>query len=135
MLESDQELINEIIIEARDNIEAAINNILLLEDNPDDTETINALFRNFHTIKGSASVVNFEKIIRLTHEAETLLDNIRDQTVAINSQIIEVLLKSADVLKNLVNEVDGGSPFSDNKLNLLINILSAYLPRESLPEK
>lgn len=127
----DQEIIDQVISESRENIENAINYILLLEQNPNDIEPIHALFRNFHTIKGIASFVGFEKIIRLSHETETLLDNIRDQTIAINSQIIETLLMSADALTALVDEVEGGASFDEHKLNLLKNTLSSYLPPES----
>ena len=131
----DQEIIDQAVSESRENIENAINYILLLEKNPNDIESVHALFRNFHTIKGIASVVGFEKIIRLSHETETLLGGIRDQAIAINSQIIETLLMSADALTALVDEVEGGASLDEHELNLLINTLSGYLPPKSSLKK
>ena len=62
----DQELIDSCLVEFREHIDEAVRNILLLEKKPEDTEGIESLFRNFHTIKGNASIVGFEKIIRLS---------------------------------------------------------------------
>ena len=131
----DQELIDTVIGEFRENIENAIHYILLLEKNPEDTESVHALFRIFHTTKGNASVVGFEKIIRLTHETEALLDHIRGGTVEINTQIIETLLMSTDTLTVLVDEVEGRASFDEHKLNALIDKLSSYLPPEALPKR
>lgn len=127
----DQELLDEIISEFRQNIEDAIRHILLLEKNYEDTESVSALFRIFHTIKGNAGAVGFEKIMRLSHEAENLLDNIREKTLEINSQIIETLLMSADVLTALVDEVGGGTLFDERKLNDFMNTISSYLSPEA----
>lgn len=107
----DQELIDQIISEFRENIENASHHTLLLEKNPDDTESVHALFRNFHAIKGNAGIAGFEKIIKLSHEAENLLDNIREKTLEVNLQMIETLLMTADVLTALVDEVAGGASF------------------------
>ena len=129
MIELDQETINSFIMEFREHIEEVIRYVLLLENNHRDTESVHALFRNFHSIKGNAGVLEFEKISCLSHEAETLLDSIREQTVQINSDIIEILLTTADTLTALVDEVQGSGSFDQSKLNDLMNTISSYLPR------
>lgn len=130
-MEFNQEFIDMFIVEFRENIEGAIHSILMLEKNPSDTESIHDLFRKFHTIKGNADVGGFEKIVRLSHKAETLLDNIREQTIEVNSQIIETLLISADALTVLVDEVEGMATFDEHELNALIKRVSSHL----LPER
>lgn len=129
----DQELTDEIIGEFRENIENAIHYILLLEEDPEDTESVHALFRNLHTIKGNAGVAGFEKINLLSHETETLLDKIREKTLEINSQIIEALLMSTNFLTALVDEIEGGAPSDEGKLNDFINRISSYLSPEAPP--
>jgi two-component system chemotaxis response regulator CheY len=129
----DQELIEEFKIEFQENIEDAIHYILSLEKNPEDKETINALFRIFHTIKGNAGVVGFEKMGKLTHEAENLLENIREKTLQVNSQILETLLMTTDVLTALLDEVAGGASFDEHKLNDFINTISKCLSPEAPP--
>jgi len=101
----DQEIIDGFMMEFREDIEEAINYVLMLEENPDDTESLHALFRKMHNMKGNAGVLGLEKIVCLSHETETLLDSIREQTVEINSQIIETVLSNCDALAALVDEV------------------------------
>jgi len=129
----DHKLMDEITSEFRENIENAVRYILLLEEDSEDTESIHALFRNFHTIKGNAGVAGLEKISLLSHEAETLLDNIREKTLQINPQIIEVLLMSTDMLTALVDEVEEKASFDDGKLNDFIKRISSYLSPEAFP--
>jgi two-component system chemotaxis response regulator CheY len=124
----DQELTDEFISEFRESIEDTIHHILLLEKNPENTESARSLFRNFHNIKGNASVLGFEKIVRISHEAENLLENIQGKTLQFNPQIIETMLISTDVLTALVDEVAGGTSFDEPKLNDFINTISSYLP-------
>ena len=127
----DQELIDEFISEFRENIQDAINDILLFEKDAGDEESLHAIFRNFHTIKGNAAVVGFERISRLSHEAESLLDNIRDKTLTLNPQIIETLLRTADVLTTLVDEVTGEATLDDGKWNDIIDSISRHMASKS----
>lgn len=127
----DQELIDSCIVEFREHIDEAVRNILLLEKDPEDIEATQSLFRNFHTIKGNASVVGFEKIIRLSHEVENLLYNIQNKTIKINSAIIETLLMSADIMGALVDEFAGGDSFDESKLNDFVSTISNYLSSET----
>ncbi|GAG24733.1 unnamed protein product, partial [marine sediment metagenome] len=69
----------------------------------------------------------------MSHEAETLLDDIREKTLEINSQIIETLLMSTDALTALVDEVAGGASFDEGRLNDCINKISSYLSPEAPP--
>ncbi len=130
-MEFDQETVDSFMIEFREHIEEAVRHILLLENNPQDAEAIHALFRSLHTIKGNASVLELERISRLSHEAETLLDSIREQTIEISSDIIETLLTTADALTALVDEAQGAGTFDESKIDDLIQTISGYLPREA----
>lgn len=134
-MQFDQETVDSFMMEFREHIDEAIRHILVLEDNPQDTESVHALFRNFHTIKGNAGVLELEKISSLSHQAETLLDGIREQTVQINSDIIETLLTTADILTALLDEVQGRGSCDESELNGLISAISSYLPREAPPQR
>ncbi|MBW1741614.1 MAG: Hpt domain-containing protein [Deltaproteobacteria bacterium] len=135
MIDLDQEIIDGFIREFREDIEGAMHYMLMLEKSPGDTESVHALFRKLHTIKGNASILGLEKIVRLSHQTEALLDNIRGQTVEINSQIIETLLMTADALTALVGEAEGRASFDEHNLNALVNRLSSYSACEALPKK
>jgi two-component system chemotaxis sensor kinase CheA len=79
-----------------------------MEENPDDTESINAIFRSFHTIKGVSAFLGFMRINKLAHRSENLLDKIRSGELGIRPQIVDVILDSVDLLKQLIQGVKAG---------------------------
>ena len=72
------------------------DSLLILEDTPDDSETINSVFRAMHTIKGSSGLFGFDSIVAFTHEAETVLDQVRMRERAIDPSLISTLLSCKD---------------------------------------
>ncbi len=76
--------------------------LLSLETKPDDSETINSLFRAMHTIKGSSGLFAFNPIVAFTHEAESVLDKVRHGERAIDPELISILLESKDHTSKLI---------------------------------
>lgn len=88
--------------EAKELLEEMENALLALEDSPDDSETINSLFRAMHTIKGSSGLFGFNDIVAFTHEAETILDQVRNGEKSIEDALISVLLDCKDHTEKLL---------------------------------
>ncbi len=82
--------------------------ILKLEENKEDEELINGVFRNVHSIKGSAAFVGFDNISTFAHKMESILDLVRKGTLLIDSELVNVLLKGLDVIKKML-----GNPEED----------------------
>jgi len=78
------------------------NALLSLEEDPNDAETINGLFRAMHTIKGSSGLFGFSPIVAFTHEAESVLDKVRNGERTIDAELISVLLDSKDHTARLI---------------------------------
>lgn len=76
--------------------------LLSLDSDPDNGETVNSLFRAMHTIKGSSGLFGFDPIVVFTHEAETVLDKVRQGERQIDSNLIAVLLESKDHAAKLI---------------------------------
>jgi two-component system chemotaxis sensor kinase CheA len=76
------------------------------ELNPENEENVNMIFRTFHTIKGSSSFFDFNNVVSLTHQAETLLDKIRAGYIEYRSIHSDVLCRTCDVLNILLNEIE-----------------------------
>ncbi|MEA1975441.1 MAG: chemotaxis protein CheA [Bacillota bacterium] len=91
------------IEEATDLLKDLENSLIELEDRPTDFELINQIFRAMHTIKGSAALTGMTDISDFVHHAEDLLDQIRHETIEVNPDIIDILLKSSDLIKEMVN--------------------------------
>jgi len=102
----DKELIENFIMEALENFREIEVSIVDLEEDPGNTEIINDIFRPFHTIKGVSGFLNLTQINKLTHQVETLLDEARDQRLAVDGNIIDLILAAIDLTKNMINYLD-----------------------------
>ncbi len=78
------------------------DSLLALENDPQNAEHMNALFRTAHTFKGMAATMGFKQIVELTHEMESLIDRLRTQKVILNSSLIDALFVCVDALEALV---------------------------------
>ncbi len=104
-LEEDMELLTEFYNEATEHLEAIEGHVLTLEGEPENVESINAVFRAFHTIKGVAGFLALMPIQNLAHEVESLLDLIRNGEMQLNSKNITLILSSRDALVKLVEQM------------------------------
>ncbi len=90
--------------EARDMLQQIEDTLLALESDPDNRETINALFRAAHTIKGSAGLFGLDRMVNFTHQVESVLDRVRKNELVIDLNLSDILLKSADIITQLLNQ-------------------------------
>jgi len=112
--EEDIELLQDFVSEALDSLSTIEVCLVDLEHNPDDAEIINSIFRPFHTIKGVSGFLNLQKINKLAHCSENLLDKARSGEIRIDDHITDLILESVDQLKQLIETVqdnmDTGGP-------------------------
>src|ERR1700753_3491766 len=88
--------------EAMDAMEAAL---LKLEVGVADHEGINTIFRGAHSMKGGAAMLGFDDISSFTHTLETLLDELRSGRMQVTAPLLDTLLKSVDVLREMCRAV------------------------------
>lgn len=91
------------ISEADEQIEAIENLLLELEQQPDNRELLDSLFRCAHTVKGSAGIFGLTRVVEFTHHVETLLDKMRDGQLALSPDINTLLLQCNDQIRFLVD--------------------------------
>lgn len=118
------------IIESRDLLQQMEEALLTLEQNPEDEEKINAIFRAAHTIKGSAGLFGLDFIISFTHVAESVLDKVRNGQIAVTEEIVALFLEVGDFISKLIDHVaEGTKPDADTMVvnDGLINRLNVYL--------
>jgi two-component system chemotaxis sensor kinase CheA len=104
--EGDLALILEFVAEAAGHLESAEAALLKLDEDASDLESINTVFRAFHTIKGVAGFLNLKEIGALAHAAETLLDLARKQQIQLIGKLLDVILESADAMRRLVAGIE-----------------------------
>jgi two-component system chemotaxis sensor kinase CheA len=101
----DLSLLGEFVTEAFDHLEKAEGALLDLETNPDSAESVNLVFRAFHTIKGTSGFLSLDDINKLAHKAETLLDRARKGEIKLTGSYADVTLDAVDMLKRLAQNV------------------------------
>jgi len=102
------ELHNVFIQEAREQLTAMEEGLLRMEQGEQDEDTLNAIFRAAHTIKGGAGVVELHAVERFTHILENLLDRLRNGDLELNEAMISALLQGADHIGRLLDGVTQG---------------------------
>ena len=93
--------------ELEEKIQSINDNVLLLEKDGGSKEIIQEIFRAAHTIKGSSGVMGYEKMARLTHEIENLFDKLRQGTMEVSTNLVDILFEALDTLKMLKDEITG----------------------------
>ena len=116
--------------EASDLLEKLEDHLLKLEQSPDDADTIAAVFRTMHTIKGSAGMFGFNAVSRFTHQAENTFDEVRNGRVAVNSELITLTLNARDHIRNMLSEPN--SPELAEETERLISQFQVYLLENAL---
>ena len=101
----DVELAASFVAESMDLLQEIEVNILAVEQNPDDPNTINAIFRPFHTIKGVSGFLNLTDINRTAHDVENLLDEARSGNIVLEGAVVDLVLDAVDMLRVLIAEV------------------------------
>ena len=112
-------------LEGLDNMETA----LLALDEGGDKELVHTIFRAAHSIKGGAATFGFPEMAAFTHEAESLLDELRDGRRAIDKPIIELLLRTVDCLRGMFARAQAGQPLNDEVAEGLRGELAAMMGR------
>jgi len=114
--------------EAKEYVETLNNGILTLENNPGDKETIDAVFRAAHSLKGMAATMGFENLTELTHKMENMLDRVREGKLEVRTDFIDLLLQGLDNIQFLVEKIrenEGEEP-ADINLAGFIKELANY---------
>lgn len=106
----DNSVYREVFFEETDTYLRALNDdVLQLEENPEDIELLNAIFRSAHTLKGMAATMGYEKMAKLTHQLENLFELLKNRELSANHEIISLIFNCLDKLSDIVEDLrDGG---------------------------
>jgi len=126
----DLDLYRSFVAEATEGLEQIEVKVLSLEESPDDKELLNAIFRTFHTLKGTSGFLSLEAVNHIAHHTENLLDKMRDSRLRANHQIVDFILDTVDLVKGLIGGIlerieAGKSPEIDVDLEAFSRKLAA----------
>lgn len=101
------------VTESREQLAALEAALLQLENSPGDDDTLNAIFRSAHTIKGGAGVIECDYIVAFTHVVENVLDKLRNREISLDADLIALLLGCADHIGNLLGVLESAGAGPD----------------------
>ena len=111
--------------EATEHLAIVEEGLLALEQHPEDLDLLNKIFRSAHSIKGTSGMFGFNAVAQFTHKMETLLDLLRNGQKVVTPQVADLLLKSTDCLKTLIDAAKSGLPVDDETVQRLTVELAA----------
>lgn len=105
------------IDETQEHLQSLNEHILELEKEPEDTDTINEIFRAAHTLKGMAGTMGYTRMQRLTHDLENVFQEIRNGNMKANAKLIDILFRGLDALEGYLEIISttGSEGTEDNE--------------------
>ena len=129
-MSSPQNFKDTFIAEAEDLLAEVEECVLDIENNPDDMDAVNRLFRAMHTIKGSGAMFGFDDVSAFTHHVETTLDFVREGKLRISTKVIDMVLNARDHIKAMLEQAQGGPAVSTRKTEELIKVIGSLIPNK-----
>lgn len=114
------EIVKEFLIETREGLDEVDRDLVALEKSPDDLSILQRIFRNVHTVKGSAGFLALPRLQALSHGGEGILSDLRDGTLAVSADIISGLLRLVDGIRALLVGVEADGKESELDVEQLI---------------
>lgn len=104
-LDADDEILQDFLIEAGEIIEKLSEELVELEQRPDDSDLLNAIFRGFHTVKGGAGFLQLDALVNCCHSAENVFDTLRNHKRKVDSDLMDVVLEALDNVNSMFGQV------------------------------
>ncbi|WP_412486248.1 chemotaxis protein CheA [Shewanella chilikensis] len=129
----DEEILQDFLIEAGEILELLQEQLVSLENNPEDTDLLNAIFRGFHTVKGGAGFLGLGPMVDVCHEAENTFDLLRTGKRSVNSELMDIILQALDTINTMFNQTQSGQEqeAADEVLLAKLKLLSSGAPLPS----
>jgi len=130
----DPALVQEFLIESEELLEHMDQDMVTLEATPQDAEVLNRIFRALHTIKGTSGFLAFEPVVRLSHRAEDVLNDLRKGEIQLTKRMINALLATRDQLGVMLSDIRQGG-LKEYAIDGLVTELEAVRTPGEVPER
>lgn len=108
--EVDEEILQDFLVEAGEILEQLQEQLVELENNPEDSDLLNAIFRGYHTVKGGAGFLSLTELVDVCHGAENVFDVMRNGQRTLTPELMDVVLQATDVVVEMFENVKAREP-------------------------
>lgn len=135
-IEADDEILQDFLVESGEILELLSEQLVELENNPEDKDLLNAIFRGFHTVKGGAGFLQLDALVGCCHIAENVFDILRNGKRSVDADLMDVVLRALDSVNEMFDEVRDGKDPTPATEELLDDLQRFAKPAEieSVPE-
>jgi two-component system, chemotaxis family, sensor kinase CheA len=133
----DEEIMQDFLVEAGEILESLSEQLVELEQRPDDKDLLNAIFRGFHTVKGGAGFLSLENMVKVCHITENLFDMLRRGERQATPDVMDVVLQALDTVNDMFSELQNGeqpSPADPGLLEHLDAVVKGAAATSEAPE-
>ncbi|SQH77524.1 Chemotaxis protein CheA [Shewanella benthica] len=118
----DEEILQDFLIEAGEILELLSEQLVTLENHPEDSELLNAIFRGFHTVKGGAGFLSLSPMVDICHEAENTFDLLRTGKLEVSAELMDIILQAVDAINAMFAQTQAGQQQETADATLLANL-------------
>lgn len=115
----DEDILQDFLVEAGEILELLSEQLVELENNPDDSDLLNAIFRGFHTVKGGAGFLSLEELVDVCHQAENLFDLLRNGQRSVTPVLMDTILQALDAINEMFVQVQNREPLTPADAQLI----------------
>lgn len=115
----DEDILQDFLVEAGEILELLSEQLVELENNPDDKDLLNAIFRGFHTVKGGAGFLSLTELVDTCHGAENVFDILRNGQRSVSASLMDTMLKALDTVNEQFQAVQDREPLPLAEQSLL----------------
>lgn len=122
------------IDETKEHLQTLNDQVLILEAEPDNIDTVNEIFRAAHSLKGMAGTMGFKRMQRLTHDMENVFSEVRNGKMSVTPDLVDVVFKCLDAIEEYLNCIVETSDEGENDNEEVIGLLNACLESGGQPD-
>jgi len=129
----DEEIVKEFLVESYENLDRLDQDLIVLEKDPKNCETLASIFRTIHTLKGTSGFLAFNQLEALTHAGESLLSRLRDGVLPLSAEITTALLAVVDAVREMLGNIENSGKEGERHDEDLISLLTRFLEPQVVP--
>ena len=115
----DEEILQDFLVEAGEILEQLQEQLVDLENNPEDADLLNAIFRGYHTVKGGAGFLSLTELVEICHGAENVFDVMRNGQRTLTPELMDIILQATDVVVDMFERVKAQEPLEPADAHLV----------------
>lgn len=123
------------IDESNEHLQSLSDQLLILEKEPENSDTINEIFRAAHSLKGMAGTMGYKRMQNLTHDMENVFSEVRNGNIKVTSDMCDVLFKCLDALESYVSNIQNTQDEGTDDNEPIIKALNSFIGGNEVEEK